>query len=243
MDYTFGASISVTPALTVAGEDHRPVVVRPQVWFATYALVPGRAAQRRLDPNFHGTDDVTWLLCQRVGGRDLAVGAEGPQFLIDLAESREAQKAAAPAVEDIEAWQGRRCQCAQAADDDQRCEGPLDLIRVLQNDIVLQGCYGHAVDVLKRDPSAEAEPGTTPGYTTAALAAAAQGVAELGGPRRRDSLDQEQRQVPPSQEGEHGQPESGQPAAQEVRSIPGPSAPGDGHTRPAWWRRLLGSAR
>ncbi|PWR10749.1 hypothetical protein DKT68_07670 [Micromonospora acroterricola] len=187
VDYTFGGTISVTPTLPAAGEDRRQVVVRPRVWFATHPLVPGRAEQRRLDPAFHGTDDVTWLLSQRVGGRDLAVGAEGPEFLVDLAGSREAQDAAAPTAEDIAAWQRQRCQCAPTADDDRRCEGPLDLIHVRDGDTVLHGCYGHAVDVLRRDTSAEVEPGTTPGYTPAALAAAAQGVADLAGPRRRDT--------------------------------------------------------
>ncbi|MFI6262503.1 hypothetical protein [Micromonospora sp. NPDC051006] len=182
VDYTFGGSVSVTSA--AGGKDRQPVAVRPHVWFATHPLVPGRAAERRLDPNFHGTDDVTWLLCQRVGGRDLAVGDDGPQFVLDLAGSREAQQAAAPTARDIEAWQEQRCQCAPAAGHDEPCEGPRDLIRVLDDDTVRLGCYGHAVAALRRNSSARPGPGPTPGYTRAALEAAAREVADLAGARR-----------------------------------------------------------
>lgn len=222
VDYTFGGSISVTPAPAPAGEGRQPVMVRPHVWFATHPLVPGHETQRRLDPNFHGTDDVTWLLCQRMGGRDLAVGEKGPEFFVDLAPSREAQEAAAPTVEDLGAMQEQRCQCAPANDDDRQCEGPRDLIRVRDGDTVLQGCYGHAIDVLRRDSSVHAEPGTTLGYTTAALEAAAHGVSELGGPRRRDTARERQ-----------SEPACGS------RGLPDPSARGNGRATSPWWRRLL----
>ncbi|MFI7602541.1 hypothetical protein [Actinoplanes sp. NPDC049681] len=209
VDYTFGGTISVKAA-GASADGYRPVVVRPQVWFEVHQLVIGRPAEPVRIEDFHGTDIVTWLLCHQVGGRDLDVDGDGPRFVVDLASSREAQWAARPSAADLSRCRQERCECAQRADDGP-CEGPRDLLRVIDGDKTMYGCYRHASAVVGHSQVARAEPGSTRGYTEAALAAAARDISS---------------KVPPPPVAPQASPGTGAPP-------PHPAA------RPPWWRQLL----
>jgi hypothetical protein len=127
----------------------------------------------------------------------------------------------APSGADRDSWQHARCECADLAGDDSRCEGPRDLIRVVGGDTARHGCSNHAIGALVRDPAAVAEPGSPCGYTTAAVRSAVASVASSAQFRRPATTS---RPVPGPQIAEQLVPAD-------------PVTPVERGNRPVWWRR------